>query len=274
MNIAPRLEMKTLDKDVRYPCFVEPKYDGEFCVFWRGKLINKYGRVRSNIPITDKLISIFGTNATLYGELLGTDGKAGDIYNLNSNKQNPSRYVVFDIAELDGKDVSLSYYDARKNLIFKKAQQANYTSEVTDDLVWIIGGIVVRNGQELWKEYQTLLRAGFEGVVTKPTNSILRFPLSWVKLKNKATADCKVTLIDEFKERIEVGYWVGSKPHTTRTLTICDLGVKVSNKDKATLKTGDIVEIEYQQVLDSGKLRHPVFKRKRDDKAEADTIVK
>ncbi|MDD5496765.1 MAG: hypothetical protein PHP46_06705, partial [Candidatus Omnitrophica bacterium] len=60
------------------------------------------------------------------------------------------------------------------------------------------------------------------------------------------------------QERIEVLVHNGanSKP----------VGVKVMNKVKATLKVGDIVEIEHQGILSQGGLRHPVFVRLREDK--------
>jgi len=273
MNIAPRLEMHNKDKDIRYPCYVEVKYDGEFCVYTKGKLINKYGRVRKDIPITRRLHELFG-NSILYGELLGTDGQAGDIYKLNSDKANPSHYVVFDVVKTStGVDMMNTKYEDRREILSEIAERMQVQAEPNSDgdCVVIIGGILCTDGQQLWREYQTITRAGYEGVVCKPANSILRRqPLSWVKIKTKATADLMVQLIDPNRERIEVTYDVfnGSNFKSNHTL-----GVKCSNKQKAELKQGDIVEIEYQSVLEGGSLRHPVYKRKRDDKTIGDNIT-
>jgi len=274
MNIAPRLEMKTKDKDVRFPAVVEPKYDGEFNVYFNGKLINRHGRVRANTAITDTLLSIFGSDCVLYGELIKEGGQAGDIFKLNSDKDNPTCYMVFDVLHYQGEDLTKHPLMERKTLL------SQIWDTLPDGAVWntctgdfnvdIVLGTKVHTHQELWREYQQATKSGYEGVVVKPLNSVLPVT-SWVKLKTEFTSDLRVYKVCQDQERIEVEHDVYNEAGDYLFNVVT--GVKCVDKYKKDIKVGDIVEVKYNQILGSGSLRHPVYVRKRDDKTRGDSIT-
>ncbi|MDD5428765.1 MAG: hypothetical protein PHI58_06005 [Candidatus Omnitrophica bacterium] len=232
---------------IRYPAYVEPKIDGELNWFIPGTqfpyLINKSGKIRYSFPITKELSHI---NKRLLGELHWQDGKAKALYDfLEHQTDNELNFAVFDV------DLPLPYLDRHKWLI----ENISTTKHV--NVVLAIMALNKDQAIELYNKYVDEM--GYEGAVIKSIDSRFIMGVSpWVKLKNKETLDLKIVSIDPTQERIEVLVHNGasSKP----------VGVKVMNKIKATLKVGDIVEIEHQGILSKGGLRHPVFIRRRDDK--------
>ncbi len=107
---APYPELRGSLSTIRYPAFIEPKRDGEFNLAIsdgsKVSLVNKGGLERTDGYITNILFSL-GKSFTLLGELCYHEGLNGDLYRLLANKKTDSAivYHVFDIADLDGKDV-------------------------------------------------------------------------------------------------------------------------------------------------------------------------
>jgi len=152
---------------------------------------------------------------------------------------------VFDV------DMPLSYLERRSWLI----ENISPTPHVR-----IVDSSRVMTKDDVRLHYEHYVNAlHYEGIVVKSADSRLIMGVSpWVKLKKKETSDLEVISIDQTQERIEVLVHNGTASK--------GVGVKVMNKVKATLKVGDIVEIEHQGILSKGGLRHPVFIRRRDDK--------
>lgn len=232
-------------KGIKYPCFAEIKYDGEYNEWHpqRG-LVNKYGRVRNNTIITKQLKDI---PFVLWGELCYEEGWDGKLYELAKykNKDSPRLwYIVFDIA------IQGSYRERREKLL----------SIVPDNLpnVHVATTRYILDSEELKKFFVIATSAGWEGIVVKNEDSF--GPNTWVKMKKKQTADLEVYSVSDDEERIEVK--VPHKIGGTPGYRI--VGVKVGDPIRKNLKPGMIVEIEYQSILPSGSLRHPVFKRVRE----------
>ena len=80
----------------------------------------------------------------------------------------------------------------------------------------------------------------------------------WVKIKKKDQSVFQVVYIDPVLERIEV------RVITNEGLTAKRVGVKVVTKQKAKLKVGDWVTVEYYGILEGGSLRHPVFRGRKE----------
>ena len=233
---------------IRYPAYVEAKCDGELNWFKPDKecLINKSGKIRYSFPITKELSHI---KHKLLGELYWGDGKAGALYEfLKHQTDDELKFMVFDV------DIPGTYFERRMWLI----EHISPTPHVR--IVDASRALTKDNIEPNYDYYVHCLR--YEGIVVKSGDSRLIMGICpWVKMKNKETSDLPVAYIDPTLERIDVWVQLSDDNHIGK---MC--GVKVMNKVKATLKIGDIVEIEHQGILSQGGLRHPVFIRRRDDK--------
>lgn len=240
---------------IKYPCCAEVKYDGE-CDFLivgkhrKSELINKYGLVRTDCPITQTLCSL-PPKTILIGELYYGDGTDGSLYKLIANKlSHELKYAVFDILSLGGEDLRDKPYEERRRLASSILLPLPHSH--------LVERHQVKSAKDLESVFQDVIDRGYEGIVIKNAGSPLPYGSnSWVKKKRFQTADCRVVLIDPTLDRIEVE--VDDRV----------VGVKVVKKKKDSLAIGDIVEIRYQSRLLSGSLRHPVFVRKRENKRES-----
>lgn len=231
---------------MKYPAFVEPKYDGELNI-WNGKnLVNKYGKTRSDFPAVKNLPDI-----SLIGELYWEEGKAGRLYDLLKHKEDDRlNFKVFDYIPLSTAEIphaefphgTMPLVDRREFLLDKVPA------------ISIIGCVLVQNKTEAMHAALEYIDQGFEGAVVKSLDSLYTVgPCSWVKIKNKDQNDYTVSMIDPNLERIEV-----LVPNISKHAYI-RVGCKCPNKYKGTIEIGDKVTIEHQGVLASGSLRHPVF---------------
>ncbi len=235
---------------IRYPAWVEAKIDGEMNWFIPGSkfpyLINKSGKIRHSFPITKELSRI---NKRLLGELHWADGKAAALYEfLKHQTDDELNFTVFDV------DMPLPYLERRLWLI-ENIMPAPH--------VRLVNASRIMSKDEIRLHYEHYVNAlHYEGIVVKSGDSRFIMGVSpWVKIKKKETSDLPVAYIDPTMERIDVWVQLSDDNHIGK---MC--GVKVMNKVKATLKVGDIVEVEHQGILSQGGLRHPVFIRRRDDK--------
>ncbi|MDD5496587.1 MAG: hypothetical protein PHP46_05765 [Candidatus Omnitrophica bacterium] len=236
-------------RTIRYPAYIEAKIDGELNWFKPDNkcLINKSGKIRSSFPITKELSHI---KHRLLGELYWGDGKAGALYEfLKHQTDDELKFMVFDV------DMPGTYLDRRLWLI----EHISPTPHVR-----IVDASRALTKDDIEPNYDYYVHGlHYEGIVVKSGDSRLIMGVCpWVKMKNKETSDLPVAYIDPTQERIDV--WV-QLSDDNRIGKMC--GVKVMNKIKATLKIGDIVEIEHQGILSQGGLRHPTFIRKREDKS-------
>lgn len=237
---------------MRYPVYVEEKYDGitnwlivpsihdpEIDGIEGPYLINGNGKITFDLPITRE-IEMSSNPYRLLGELHYRDGRAGDFYKLKGADEDDLKFTAFDV------DLSLAYSDRRKWLV----ENIKATRHIHLALA-----VMALNKEQVLEVYNSCVKMGMEGVVVKSFDSrLIMGSCPWVKIKKTETLDLKVVSISPNQERIEVLH--GN----------IRVGVKCVNKYKRDLKVGDIVEIEHKGVLEGGSLRHPVFKRLREDK--------
>jgi hypothetical protein len=237
---------------IKFPAYADIKYDGEYCMAdtlnltQSGLLINGYGKARVDGPILRELPS----DSVVFGELYFDKGHNGDLYKLLSNKMSDDlMFAAFDAQRLNGYDISNKTFEERRTLLIDAIGKQKH--------VHVVDSYYLESPADVDSAYDEAIQRGFEGVVIKQANQVLnvRPKCTWVKLKYTTMADLMVVAIDPSKERIECQL-PGNGIKT--------LGVKVMNNIKATLKVGDIVEIQHYGVLNGGGLRHPVFMRKRD----------
>jgi ATP-dependent DNA ligase len=252
---------------VRWPAISEIKYDGEYNLLIycdegdkiRCNTLNKYGKTRGFFPAIDKIAADLRASdiqeATFLCELYTNAGKLGELYNLLGEKESDDLNIsVFDTAMIKYKDgrepinVQSPLIDRREATMHALP---NHDTHVT----------VCMNKDEAEAHFKLATSQGYEGTVIKSLDGpLIMGPCSWVKMKYKDQSDYPVIAIDPVKERVEVG--VPDPNKKGAHVSTVKVGVKVMNKDKQTLTIGDLVTIEHQGVLDSGSLRHPVFKGK------------
>ena len=258
-------ELRGRLSQIRYPAYVEAKIDGEMNwyvpmapdMFLPGTedapyLINKSGKMRMDFPVVDELPQI---GPKLLGELYWDAGKAGDLYEfLKHQTDDELKYCVFDV-NMPGP------YTHRREWLKKNIK--------TTPHVTVASAIEVYSKRDAVWNYHNLINEGYEGVVVKNADSRFTMgPCGWVKLKKKDTTNYIVNAIDPDRERIEILVPTVDGDNRKSIFShglggwFVPVGVKVSDKDKADLKVGDIVTIEHQGVLSNGGLRHPIFKGK------------
>lgn len=234
---------------ISYPCIVEPKYDGEWNNFVtinrQSYLVNKYGRVRTG-KLVDELEQMFNPGKhtlMLIGELYYGEGKKGDLYKLNANKNSDDlSYVPFDIVYYYEKDLKQLPLVQRK--------------EILAEFPGAIRTFMAHNKRQVEMIYEELIREGYEGVVVKNMNSILSVTPEWVKIKEKDTNILPISYIDPYRERIVV-----KRTAVTETgVKEVEVSLKCPTSVKAALKVGDLVKIEHLGVTKSGSLRNAIFK--------------
>lgn len=231
---------------LKFPCFAEIKYDGEYNMYTGGALYNKYGTMRTHCPITEYLETLKPT--PIIGELTWKHGKAAGIYDLISNKR--SHELIF--RPFDIVVENLTYEDRRDILIDLVGWSSSYVIPAVCHYI--------ESKEELIELFNETVADGYEGLVIKNCGSR---SLYWIKIKAKWTADLMVSYVEPIKERIEVN--VPYKTGNGDAFVTCGVKVPMRQGISDKLKIGDVVEIQHYGVLSGGRLRHPVYKRKRED---------
>lgn len=250
---APDIKMRRHLNSIKYPVYVDTKYDGELnmLIYEHGNIfsVNKYGRRRDSLNGFQRIIGNLKNRNTqqciLLSELVATEGKQGDLYNLLTQKNSlKSKLAIFDIMYLDGNDVTKLPLDERREILMhRQLQTASGSNALVNSEEAVIG------------EFKNHISDGYEGVVVKERRSQLMFnPSNWVKLKYQDTSNFEVAEIDSVRDRIEVHVGI-------RTV-----GVRCTCKSE--LSVGDIVEIKHYGFLEKGGLRHPSFVRRINDGEE------
>jgi hypothetical protein len=240
-------ELRGTMASIRFPAVVDIKRDGEWTLLIRKYdgscyMVNKYGTKREG-DFVDKYGFHMPNDSVVAGELCYGEGRSGDLYKLLSNKDNDEAlfFYPFDCLKIGGRNI------VNEELMIRLGVLRSLNFERCCNLC------IVDSVEEVNAIFNASIMLQWEGLVIKNTNGrYVHGPCDWYKMKRKDQTDYIVSKIDAYKERIEV---IVPSPAGNRPC-----GVKVSNKDKATLTVGMKVTIEHQGVLDTGGLRHPVFK--------------
>ena len=258
---------------VKYPCACEVKYDGEFdYLVGNGNvaiLINKYGRVRQDLAITQELKAFTGV---LAGELYYATGKSFYEEMLSHKFADELRFCAFDILQYGENwvvDEPLHY--RRRLLELIEAGRLEHTR--------IAEQVICKDKPAVMQFYDKVVAQGYEGIVVKNLDSRFVNGLcqSWFKLKRHSTADLFVLGLEKGKVAIVVG--------TEAKVPLCSVGnagrgflevyakvkeqqIIAEDKEYLYVEPKYVVEVKYQEILKTGKLRHPVFLREREQGKE------
>ncbi len=209
------------------------------------------------------------------------------------SKEYPATYVVFDILELNGKDLRSLPLLERKRLL---------KGIVKESGIVILSEFVEGKGKAFFEKAR---EAGFEGMIAKRKDSRYQMKRSrdWIKMKTTSTIDCVVcgyTKGRSWRERTFGGLVLGAY-HDGRLTYIGRAGsgfdrkmLQDSMELLSPLRTGKcpfaeppdieaevagwlkpelVCEVEFLLVTEDLKLRAPVFKRFRDDKRPEDCTI-
>lgn len=244
---------------------LEPKYDG-----WRTLMVLKPTGVtviggRNNneytgqVPyIEDSLRATLPANTVLDGELMHPSGW-GAVQSAMTTKGGASglTFVAFDVLQVNDNDVRGLPWENRRQIL--------------EMIEWPTHTYLTPTGAATEAAHIRMLDMGMEGTVIKLRDSLYegRRSRSWRKLKAIASEDCEIIGFEDGKNGRsgEIGAIIVKLPSGVET-TASGMTDKVRadmlvNPDKYV---GQIVEIEHNGILDSGKLRHPRFKRLRTDR--------
>lgn len=271
---------------------LEPKLDGwRFLMHNTGRgVISVAGRNASDysgqLPyIESEVAKCLPPDTCLDGELIGSEW--GDVQSVMSSggvhiptrKNGGLHYVVFDVLRCDGQDTRSLPWAERRAIL----EAANFDGYVARTDVY----------PATPRALQVAIATGFEGVVCKMRDSVYTNGRSsaWVKIKAEWTCEAQVVgwevgtgsnsnrlgafiveLLDE-NDMPKIG--PDGKPVRTKvgggmTDTVRNefLGRLVS-RAMPTKWNGAVIEVKHNGELASGKVRHPTFVRRRDDKTTA-----
>jgi ATP-dependent DNA ligase len=251
------------------PWVLEPKYDG-----WRAVIVIEptgvvvYGgrngnRYTGQVPyIEEALRGALPVNTVLDGELTHPSGW-GAVQSAMTTKGGATglTFIAFDVLQINDSDVRGLEWTNRRELL--------------EMIPWPGHTYLTPTGVASAETHVRMLDLGMEGSVIKRRNSAYQSGQrtgTWVKLKAIASEDCEIVGFEDGKNGRsgEVGAIVVRLPSGVET-TASGMTDKLRAEMKADPDKflGKIVEVAHNGVMDSGKLRHPRFKRMRDDRSPA-----
>lgn len=267
---------ETADAMPQYPesWIIEPKFDG-----WRTLVVIEPAGVTviggrnektysGKVPyIEAALAGALPPGTVVDGELIHPDGWGGVQSAMTTSgahapgaRSAALTLVVFDVLQINGRDVRALPWENRHQLL-----------EMVD---WPAHTCMAPSGPATEGAHVRMLDLGMEGSVIKLRDSRYesgRRSRSWQKLKAIASEDCRIVGFEDGKggRTGEIGAIVVELPSGVRT-TASGMTDKVRADMLANWSTkylGQVVEIAHNGEMSSGKLRHPRFKRMRDDRS-------
>jgi ATP-dependent DNA ligase len=245
---------------------LEPKFDG-----WRAIVVieptgvtligGRNGKTYTGqVPyIEDGLRLALPPNTVLDGELIHPTGWGAVQSAMTTKGGGPGlTFVCFDVLQVNGNDLRGLLWENRRQVL-----------EMVDP--WPAHAYLTPTGTATAETHIKMLDLGMEGSVVKRRASIYegRRSPSWLKLKAIASEDCEIVGFEDGKNGRsgEVGAIVVRLPSGVETTAS---GMTDAERTDMQANPGNwlgkVVEIVHNGVLDSGKLRHPRYKRLREDR--------
>ena len=269
------------ERDIRFPCWAEVKYDGLRVVAFVGKKSVMY-YTRKGKP-AEFLEGVFDAeilgkckDVVLDGEVIGSSFSDAMQAKGSKHDKNSLRYVVFDMLDPD------SWVAQKSNVSQLKRTAALSCLEGKGRVVKAEGEFCDSVGR-LQAYYGRVVDAGFEGLVVKDPNAFYEWDRSkaWLKFKPVWTFDLVVKKAWPGKGRLSgtLGtMWCEGYDENGKFIEVAvGGGYSDEERDKfwrmflAGKMVGKTIEVEGRGMTkaknsDSWSLRHPVFVRVREDK--------
>jgi len=286
----------------------EVKWDGIRAISYVNEELSirsrKQKELIDNFPELSELKDLTG-NIVLDGEIIiMKDGKA-DFQSLIQRMQNtnpreimylagkfPATYIIFDILEKDGKEVSDTPLMERKRLLKNSVKEGNF----------VVLSLFVEETGEAY--YGAALEKGLEGIIAKKKQSSYepgKRSNNWLKIKAVKTCDCVIfgytdgegnrektfgslilglydKAVPVFIGKVGTGFSREYMENLKLSLDKHKVGEEtlsgVDNDREITWLRPDIVcKIGYQSITEDEKLRIPVFKSLREDKEPLECTI-
>lgn len=239
------------EKDIRYPCFVQPKIDGIRCIQKDNKLFSREGTPFSEyldflkVTVPENVI----IDGELYSDQIPFETLVGAV-KIKKQKNIPKKeildnikYCIFDVYF---KDNPTTTFEERNNWINKHLENNVVPFQKID------------NKETLMKVYQTYLDNGYEGIMIRNVSSIYK--------QNYRSPDLQKLKPFQDSEFEIVGYKDGIGQDLGAVIWICDNGkgilfdVKpsdtVENRKKMFINGQDFIgkwlTVKYQALNQSG----------------------
>jgi DNA ligase D-like protein (predicted ligase) len=278
----------------------EPKLDGTRALCYVNediRFINRRGHdISERYPEFNFRDELKVESCVLDGEVIVYDGHGNPSFSLLQKREqsktssarllsgsHPATYVVFDILELNGRDLTTLPLSARKEELRKAVVPGKHLQPI----VW------TKEGAKLWKIVE---ERKLEGVMAKRFDSVYeqgKRSEAWIKVKALKTLDCVIIGFTSEKRSISalaLGLYVNGELRymgrvgTGFTESYLDNLRKVldnmvipgppvkSYPDHPTtwVRPELVAEVEYLMLTGDGHLRAPSFRRLRTDKAPED----
>jgi bifunctional non-homologous end joining protein LigD len=269
----------------------EGKLDGYRCIAeildQEIVLRTRTGNIISQVPYINRALQALPVGTILDGELVDLTNGADNSFKRTVSvlkKKDPQRvsganlpltYVVFDIVEANGESIADLPLGQRRMVLETLLTHPSLADQRLVDVKLLS---LIDQFPSSDEAFDACIAAGYEGVVVKNLKHSYSFGArNWIKIKPDAEVEAICTGTYEAKSGSKYeGRCIGG---ITFTLTHEDGTVfdgQCAGKMNDTLRTelydnpakfvGMVVEIGHWGVTDNGSLRHPSFRRFREDK--------
>lgn len=261
---------------------MEPKLDGiRLLTIIDGSGVNLYTRSgkcqTGKLPALEAELSALPSGTVLDGEIVAFDstsekrvqdwGKAQSVMGSSIERaaslSDALTYVVFDL-------ISLSDVDIRKLPFWKRRQALEKVLPVSDKIE------IIDQIEPTEENYDNLVLDGFEGAMVKRLDSSYASGArgqGWFKLKATDEVDAVVMGFQAGQDgfsgligAIIFGQYVDGELVERGKCSGMKMDLRQSMSSDPEDYVGTAISVAHMGVMESGKFRHPQFKRLRDDK--------
>lgn len=267
---------------------LEPKLDGwRFVVYVTGRGVLAYGGRNGSdysrkLPyIEETITAIVPPDTALDGELVAPAGW-GDVQGIMTRGDGPHvpdphnpplNFVVFDVLRIGGTDCRANPWQDRRAVIESLITPARIAHAQVPAVVQLIPAAPASKAL-----HDVFIEKGFEGTVCKRRSAHYYNTRSphFVKIKPQDTTEAEVIGFKAGKAGGRFDGKVGAfnvKLLKTGAETTVKCGTDETHDDALANPDnwlGKIIEIKHHGWQPSGKVRHPMFLRRRDDRTPAD----
>lgn len=249
---------------------LEPKLDGWRFLFWRAtagspvkvrSYAGRHGNERTGQPAEiERLLEFLPPDTIIDAEVVSPGEPAARV-NHQLAHGGPLEAVVFDVLRVAGSDLLGVQWQRRRKFL--------------DAMADGFDGVTVSAG-EVYKDpdvaaqaqvHQQWLEEGHEGTVAKRTDSLYmpgKRTWDWIKYKPQLTAEAEVIGFVAGKGE-RTGTWGAFEIRLIDSDVETTVACTVEQSREAERWLGQTIEFRYQYIQESGKPRHPVRPRLRED---------
>lgn len=282
------------EKNLHFPCYVDPKFDGQRCVCHVDPNTNsviylsRNGNQFFNYDcFTDDLCTIFAGMGmvTVDAEVISTHGfqklmKAPKYKDPNYDTTNLA-LMVFDW--MPTPDFESQNFDLVQSRRYEELKRL-FSGHPTDSKVRLVDTRVAKDFQEVEKIFEHWVNQGLEGMIMKQPAGKYEFKRtdSWMKLKPTHSEEFEIIGIEEGESgkqwegktgsivvqrtlddgrTMKVGVASGLTHYMHENIVVAGDDIIYTQPDGEVINLkGRLVEVVYDCVTDDGSLRFPRFK--------------